>query len=118
MPKKSNDKTKHVKKDDSESKLLAFIGVLPIIIGYVLVVLTRKEDKYAMYYAKQGLILFIAFVIAWAACGMLRWIPQIGDILGFIVEAIAIILLVIGIVYSLSGEEKEIPIIGPFAKKL
>jgi uncharacterized membrane protein len=106
------------KKDDSESKLFALLGILLTIVGYIIVVLARKDDKYAMYYAKQGLILFIACVIAWAASGVLGWIPFIGEALGWVVNAIMLVLWIIGIVYSLSGEEKEVPIIGPFARKL
>ena len=71
MAKKTVQKTAKVKvKDDSDSKLFAFLGVLLTVIGYIIVMVARKEDKYAMYYAKQGLILFIAWVIVAIA----RWI--------------------------------------------
>ncbi len=97
---------------DSDSKVFAFLGVFLTIIGWLIVYLTRRKDKYAMYYAKQGLVLFIA----WAIAGIITRIPFVGffgTILGIIVFAF----WVVGIVYSLSGKEKDIPLIGEFAKK-
>jgi len=105
-------------KDNSDSKLFALLGVALTIIGYIIVMLARKEDKYAVYYAKQGLILFIACMIAWVIGLVLGWIPILGPVIGWILNIILIALWIIGIVYSLSGEEKEIPVIGQFAKKI
>jgi len=114
---------KHVNKsankhDDSDSKLFAFLGVFLTIIGYVLVMVMRKDDEYAMYYAKQGLVLFIAFVIAAVAGWIVSWIPILGQVVTWILNAFILVLWLIGIVFSLSGDEKDIPIIGPFAEKL
>jgi uncharacterized membrane protein len=105
------------KSDDSDSRLYALIGLALLILGYIIVVLSRKEDKYAMYYAKQGLILFIACVIAWAIGWALLWIPLIGQIIGWVINVMLLVLWIIGVVYSLSGEEKEVPVIGAFARK-
>jgi uncharacterized membrane protein len=102
----------------SESKLYAFLGVLLLIIGYFIVYFTRKKDRYAMFYAKQGLVLFVAWVIAEVAGWMLQWIPVAGDIIKFVLMALVLALWIVGIIYALSGEEKDIPIIGEFAKKI
>ncbi len=106
------------KTDDSDSRLYALIGVALLILGYIIVMLSRKEDKYAMYYAKQGLILFIACVIAWAVSWALLWVPFIGVVIGWIINVLLLVLWIIGVIYSLSGEEKEIPVIGTFARKI
>jgi uncharacterized membrane protein len=103
-------------KDDS--KLFAFLGVLLTVIGYFIVYFTRKKDKYAMYYAKQGLVLFIAWVIVAVAGWIVGWVPVAGGIIRTVLWAFTLALWVIGIIYSLSGKEKEIPIIGPFAKQI
>jgi len=105
-------------KDDSESKLFAVLGVFLLIIGYIVVMLTRKNDKYAMFYAKQGLVLFIAAVIASVAAWAVGWIPFIGRVVSGALWIIIVVLWIIGIIYVLSGDEKEIPIIGEFAKKI
>jgi uncharacterized membrane protein len=88
------------------------------IIGYVLITLARKDDKYAMYYAKQGLVLFVAWIAAAVASWIVGWIPIAGNIINLVLNAIVLALWIVGIIYSLSGKEKEIPIIGSFARKI
>lgn len=102
-------------KDNSDSKLFAFLGVFLTVIGFIIVLLTKKEDKYAMYYAKQGLILFIVWIIAWIAMIILAFIPFLGWLIDILLWIALLILWIIGIVYSLSGTEKPIPVIGHFA---
>jgi uncharacterized membrane protein len=113
------NKTVHktVAKDNTDSKLFAAVGVIPLA-GYIIVYFTRKNDKYANYYAKQGVILFIAWIIAAIAGRVVSWIPVINNIVSYVLHALILALFVIGIIYALSGEEKEIPIIGPFARKI
>ncbi|MGV8171676.1 MAG: DUF4870 domain-containing protein [Candidatus Woesearchaeota archaeon] len=119
MAKKKVSKPKGNKtKDDSDSKLFALLGVALTIVGYVIVMLARKEDKYAMYYAKQGLIIFIASVIAMVTSAAIGWIPVIGGVISWILWLIVLVLWVIGLLYSLSGEQKEIPLIGAYANKI
>lgn len=102
-------------KELEEGKLFAFLGVFLTILGFIIVLLAKKDNKYALYYAKQGLVLFIGWVII-AVLGSI--IPIIGWFiilpLGYL---LMFILWIIGIVYSLSGEEKPIPMIGQFAEK-
>ena len=105
-------------KDDSDSKTFALLGILIPLFGYIIVSLARKDDRYAMHYAKQGLILFIACIIAWAAAGILGWIPIIGELLGVMLYLVLTILWILGIIYSLSGEEKDVPILGHFSNEL
>ncbi len=100
---------------ESDSKMFAFLGVFLGIIGFIIVMLTRKTDKYAMYYARQGLVLSIAWFIVYiigAFIPIIGWfvILPIGSIL-------MLILWIVGIVNSLSGKEKPVPIIGRFAEK-
>lgn len=100
---------------ESDSKLFAFLGVFLGLIGFVIVLLTRKTDKYAMYYAKQGLVIFIAWMIVYI---LGTFVPVIG---WFIVlplgSLLMLILWIIAIINSLSGSEKSTPLIGRFAEK-
>jgi uncharacterized membrane protein len=88
------------------------------VIGFIIVIATKKDDKYAMYYGKQGLVLFIAWIILWIITLILIFIPVIGWIINTLLWIALLILWIFGIIYSLSGEEKPIPIIGSFAKML
>lgn len=103
------------KKDIEEAKIFAFLAIFLTIIGFIIVLIAKKDNKYAMYYAKQGLVLFIAYVIVWIA-GI---IPFIGWYIIWPLGLLALFILwVIGIVYAFSGEEKPIPLIGTFAEKI
>lgn len=101
---------------DSESKLFAFLGVFLTIIGFVIVMLVRKDDKYAMYYAKQGFVIFLAGVAIWAVSLVLTF-ALIGLFIGPILNIVLLVLWVIAIVNSLSGEMRPTPLIGKFGEK-
>lgn len=110
--------TTMAKSKDSDSNLFAFLGVFLTVIGFIIVLLTKKDDKYAMYYAKQGLVLFFAAVIISVAAWILHWIPFIGWFVEWVLWVLWIIAWIMGMVYSFSGDMKEIPVLGGFAKKL
>lgn len=103
-------------KNTNDSNLFAFLGVFLTVIGFIIVYATKKDDKYAMFYAKQGLVLFIGQVILWILGFILIWIPILGWIVEMLLWIALAILWIIGMVYALSGKEKDIPIIGSFAK--
>jgi len=103
-------------KDDS--KLFAFLGIFLTVIGFIIVIATRKNDKYAMFYAKQGLVLFIAYVIVAVAQMVLVFIPIVGWIIITVAWVGLLVLWIIGLINSLSGEMKDLPLIGEYARKL
>ncbi len=90
----------------------AFIGTLPIL-GFILVWLAKKRDAYAMFYAKQGLVLGIAIIVLTFALTLLViTIPLVP-----IWNIVAFILWIISAVNAFSGKTKVTPIIGRFAAK-
>ncbi len=97
-----------------ESKLWAFLAIFLGIIGFLIIFLAKKEDKYAMYYAKQSLVLFIVAVAAF----IIGMIPLLGWVIAPILTLIVFILWIIGLVYSVSGQMKPIPLVGKYADKL
>jgi uncharacterized membrane protein len=97
-----------------ESKIWAFLAVLLTIIGFIIVLLAKRDDKYALYYGKQGLVLFIAYLIA----GAVRWIPFIGDFASGILMIVVFVLWIIAMIYSFSGNMKPAPLIGELAEKI
>lgn len=111
-----------VKKKNSEKassnddpKVFAFLAAFFSIVGFIIALVTKKEDKYVMFYAKQSLVIFILYLIS----GIVAMIPFIGwFILGPIMYLITTVLWVISWIYALSGEQKDVPIIGEYAKKL
>lgn len=101
-----------------DSNLFAFLAVLLSIIGFVIAYAVKKDDKYVMHYAKQSLVLFIAWIILWVVGMVLSFIPFLGWIISRIIYLGLVVLWVIGLIYSLSGEMKYIPLVGNYAKKL
>ena len=114
------------KKSSDDDKIFAFLGVFLTVVGFLIVMLAKKDSKYAMYYGKQGLVLFIAWIVAWVASLILgaifAFIPVFGWILSLLISlaigAGMFILWIIGLIYSLSGEMKPIPIVGQFRDKI
>ena len=53
------EKTKKI----NDKKLHAFLASFFTIIGFIIALILWKDDKYVMFYAKQGLILFIGYVL-------------------------------------------------------
>lgn len=101
------------KQDDS--KTFAFLATFLSIIGFVIALVTKKDDKYVMFYAKQSLILFIANIIVYAVGAI---IPIIGWFIIMPIGGLVIFVLwIISWLNALSGEEKELPVIGKFAEK-
>jgi len=107
------------KQKESDSKLFAFLAVFLSIIGFIIALITKKDDKYVMYYAKQSLVLFIAYVILWVAATILTVVTfGIGAILYPIIGLLMLILWIFQIVYALSGKMQPTPIIGHYANKI
>lgn len=105
---------KQISKKEEDSKMFAFLATFLSIIGFIIVLLTKKENKYVMFYAKQSLVVFIAYIIA----GILAMIPFIGwFVLGPLAYLLVTILWLFSWIYALSGKEKETPIIGKYAQK-
>jgi len=98
----------------SDSKLFAFLAVLLSIVGFLIALLSKKKDKYVMHYAKQSLVLFICLI----AINALMMVPILGWMLGMVLWLVWVVLWMITIVYSLSGDKKETPLIGKYAKKI
>ena len=105
--KKAKQTPKRSKKED-DSKIFAFLATFLSILGFIIALVAKKENKYVMFYAKQSLIVFIAWIIA----AILSFIP----VLGWILKVLVTILWIFSWIYALSGKEKETPVIGQFAR--
>jgi len=103
-------------KKDSEGRLWAFLAYLLSIIGFVLVLLLKKDNKFAMYHAKQSLVLFI-FAVIIAVVGSI--VPVLGWFIILPVgNVLVLVLAIIGIINALTGKQKPLWLIGKYADKL
>lgn len=96
------------KKDIETNKTIAAIGYLWILC--LLPLFFKKESKFAQFHGKQGFVLFLIEIFG----GLIYFIPIVGMIFGLLL-ALAV---VSGFSAALSGKYWEMPVIGPWAKKL
>ena len=99
-------------KDIQENKVVAALGYIGVLC--LIPLLAKKDSKYAQFHGKQGLILFIVEIIAF----VIGIIPILGWLIGFIFIICCIILSIIGIIKSLSGEYWKMPVLGQYAEKI
>ena len=112
--KKEPTAPKSLDKDTEENKIwgvLAYIWILSVVVFA-----TKKDSPFALYHAKQGLVIFALSVIN----TVVDWIipSYFWYFVALIINLALLVLAIIGIVYALGGEKKEVPLIGQIAKKL
>jgi uncharacterized membrane protein len=111
-------KAKKQTKANDDRKVYAFLATFLSIIGFIIAILTKKDDKYVMFYAKQSLVIFIACIIVGVINSILVFIPIIGWAIMALLNLGLLVLWLLSWIYALSEEEKEVPIIGQYASKI
>ena len=97
------------KKEEKDlTAILSYIGIL-----FLVPLLACKDNAFAQFHAKQGLVLFIAEI----ATMLIAWIPILGWLVGLVAWIVWLVLSIIGIINVVNGKQVSIPIIGEFAKK-
>lgn len=96
----------HVHQKNTLMAVLCYIGPL-VIVSY----LVAKNDPFVKFHIKQGLVLFFIEIAFWILMSIIS-IYMIWQI----VHLLLVVLSIVGIVYAISGKEKELPIVGGWAK--
>ena len=104
-------------KNSDDRKLFAFLATFLSIVGFLIAVVTKKNDRYVMFYAKQSLVVFIVAIVGAVVNSILSWIPVLGWIISGVINLFVLVLWILSWVYALSDQEKEVPIVGHYAKK-
>ncbi|MGB9707931.1 MAG: DUF4870 domain-containing protein [Candidatus Pacearchaeota archaeon] len=101
-----------------EDKIFAFLCYLISIIGVILVLATKSErSQFSIYHAKQGLVLFIAWIITWIVGLILAVIPIVGWVISMILWICMLLLWIVGMINALTGKQVPLPVIGSFGEK-
>lgn len=118
-------KKKVVKKEErkeskktSDRKIFAFLATFLSILGFIIALIAKKEDRYVMFYAKQSLVIFIMAIVGSIISTLVMWIPFFGEVISYAINLIVLVLWIFSWAYALSDKEKEVPIVGLYAKKL
>ena len=104
---------KNTKEEElQEGKLFAVMAYLGILCFIPL--LLKKDNKFALFHGKQGLILFICEVGA----AITNIVPIVGQLIWILSVLVFGILSLAGIVQSLMGNYWKMPILGDIAEKI
>jgi uncharacterized membrane protein len=107
----------------------AFLAYLLSIFGWLYVFLFRREDEFAVYHAKQSMVLTIAAIgapVVWAvAAWVVAWIPLIGPVIAAALFALVLLayvalgaIWIVGMVNALQAKMKPVPIVGTWARRI
>ncbi|MEA3328611.1 MAG: hypothetical protein U9Q08_02610 [Candidatus Omnitrophota bacterium] len=99
-------------KEIMEGKIFALLSYLGILC--LVPLLFKKENKFALFHGKQGLVIFLGEI----AAGIVNIIPILGQIFCVLGMFFFGILSLLGIVKSLMGEYWKIPVISDIAEKI
>ena len=90
-----------------QSKLVAILSYITLI-GWIIALIMNmsKKTELGSFHIRQALILVLANIILW-------WIPVIG----WLLQVVVLIFWVMGLVYAIQGQKKEIPLIGSYAQQ-
>ncbi len=99
--------------DIEKHKGIACLSYISLL--FLVPLLTEKESKFAQFHAKQGMALFIVWVVADLVLGV---IPMLGWMLVPVANLFFVIVSIIGIIKTLGGEAWEIPGVSVITKKI
>ncbi len=99
-------------KEIQEGKVFGVIAYLWILC--LVPLLLKKENKFALFHAKQGLVLFICEIALW----IIGIIPIIGWLISVLGSLACGILALVGIIQALMGNYWKMPLLGDYAEKI
>lgn len=85
---------------------LSYVGPL-VLVPF----LTKKEDPFIQFHVKQGMLVFGIDIVVWILGGWLFFLAPILNL-------VALVFSIIGIINALKQTEKELPIIGKYASHI
>ncbi len=96
----------------NEGKFFAVVGYISVLC--LVPLLLKRNNKFALFHGKQGLVLFILEFGA----GILKVVPAVGDVVFTLAFVVCGILSLVGILKVLMNEYWEMPLIYDIAQKI
>ncbi len=95
-----------------DGKFFAVISYVSFLCIITLVL--KKSNKFALYHARQGLVLFVMEVAAF----ILSIIPLLGWLIGIFGYALFLLVSIWGIIQAASGIYCRIPVVSKISDKI
>lgn len=96
----------------NDGKFFAVVGYLSILCFVPLFL--KRDNRFAQFHGRQGLVLFILEV----AASMLKVVPVLGDVIFTLASVVFGIFSLVAIVKVLMNQYWEMPVIFPIASKI
>jgi len=100
------------KNEIQEGKIFALLGYLFILC--IIPLIFKKDNKFALFHAKQGLVIFIAEV----AVFVISMVPALGPMVLNLGKLLFGLLSLWGIIQAVSGKYAKIPVVFDIAEKI
>jgi uncharacterized membrane protein len=108
------------------SRLSAFVAYLLPVVGWIYVFVLRRKDRFAIFHAKQAVMLIVAAIAAPLVWAVAAWLAVRVPILGpmaaagtfaLVIAAFLLLLVawIVGMANALRGQVKFLPIVGRWA---
>ena len=101
--------------DIEKNRAFAILSYLWIL--FVVGLIAAPNSKFAKYHGNQGLILFLASIMASVGCMVIGFIPFVNFILVIAIPLLWLgwlVLVILGIVNAAAGQCKPLPMIGHY----
>lgn len=112
MEEKKNSEQSSTQEVVEQGKIYAFLGYWGIL--FLVPILAKRDNEFAVFHGKQGLVLFILEIIF----TVLGYIPFIGYVISPLGYIICGIMAIIGMAQSLNGKYWKMPWLGEYAEKI
>jgi uncharacterized membrane protein len=101
--------------DVQEGKTFAVLSYVIGLIGlpFFLVPLIMRKNEFALYHAKQCLIIWLAAIVI----SLVNVIPCLGQIVWVVAMVALLVFNIMGLLNATKGEAKPLPLIGKFAEE-
>ena len=96
-------------KDGAPFAALSYVGVL-----WILTFILKKDNRFAIWHARQGIVVFLVFVVGIVA----PILPLVGGLINRVSMLVWVVLSIYGIYLSLTGKTTPIPVVSDVAEKL
>lgn len=103
-----NTSAQYTTEDVEKNRFMALLSYFGLFV--LIPIFAAKDSPFARYHANQGLLLLI-FQILGSICG---GIPVVGAVIAVAANILGLFFFALGIVNSIKGEAKELPLIGKF----
>jgi len=92
--------------DIDQGKAMAGISYFGLV-GFIIAMLTSRENRYVMYHAQQSLLLTILFFV--------RFIPFTPGFFDSIMAVVVFVFFIIGLINGFGGKVLPLPLLGELA---